>query len=69
MDIVLIILVLVLVGTNFFILYKTENRIQEPKKVEKEPKLTKEEKEKQKQLKKSFENLMNYDEKTARHRK
>lgn len=31
--------------------------------------LTREEKEKQEQIKKSFENLMSYDEKTARRRK
>lgn len=65
MEIVLIILLALSLVCNYCLLYKKEKEIMKPKKQEK-PKLNKEEEEKQKQIKKAFDNLMNYDEKTAR---
>lgn len=69
MEIILLIFLLVMVGLNFYLLYRGWEQIQKPKEVKKEPKLTKEEKEKQKKIKQSFENMMNYDETIARSRK
>ena len=72
MEIFIIILLLISLVFNgivlylHFIPYEKENvKLEEPKK----PKLTQEEKDKQEKMKKSFDNLMNYDEKIARSRK
>lgn len=65
MEIILLILLLISIGINFFLLIKSEKKINEPK-IEKKPKLTREEKEKQEQIKKAFDNLMSYDESIAR---
>lgn len=72
MDILIIILLLILLAVDITTLYlnfipyeRTKVKLEEPKK----PKLTREEEDKQKQIKKSFENMMNYDEKIARSRK
>lgn len=66
----MIILLLVLVAMDVFLLIKVEfKREQMTAKPLIKQKLTKEEKDKQEQIKKSFENLMNYDEKAARSRK
>jgi len=69
MKILLIILLLILITMNIitiymcFMSYERKNiKLKEPMK----PKLTKEQKDKQEQLKKSFDNLMNYDESVAR---
>ena len=67
MEIILLILLLVSFGINIFLLVKKENKPEKP--IEKKPKLTREEKDKQEQIKKAFDNLMNYDETTARRRK
>ena len=67
MEIILLILLLVSFGINIFLLVKKEKKPAKP--IEKKPKLTKEEKDKQEQIKKAFDNLMNYDETTARRRK
>ena len=69
MEIFLIILVLIVVGINIFLLYKNMELKKKTKEVKKEPQLTKEEREKQKKIKESFDNLMNYDETIARRRK
>ena len=70
MEILMIILLLVLLGMDVFLLIKVEfKREQMTAKPLTKPKLTREEKDKQEQIKKSFENLMNYDEKAARRRK
>lgn len=70
MEILMIILLLVLVAIDVFLLIKVEfKREQMTAKPLIKQKLTKEEKDKQEQIKKSFENLMNYDETTARRRK
>ena len=72
MEIVIIILLIILIlllSISLFLRFfdkKNEKIIDfEPK----PNKLTREEKEKRERLKKSFDNLMNYDEKTARRRK
>jgi uncharacterized membrane protein len=69
MEIFLFITLLICIGINFFLIYKNWLQKKEPKQVEKKPKLTKEEKEKQKKIRESFDNLMNYDENIARARK
>lgn len=66
MEIFLIIILLISVGINVFML---TNQRKQPKEVKKEPKLTREEKEKQKKIREAFDSLMNYDEITARKRK
>lgn len=70
MEQVLMILILILVALNTRLLYKIEIQPYIPKKSKTEtiekPKLTREEKEKQKKIKESFNNLMNYDENLAR---
>lgn len=63
MEIIIIILLLILLAIDCYILYKSIPKKEKPIAT---PKLTKEENDKQKQLKQSFENLMNYDEKAAR---
>ena len=68
MKILIVILLLVLIATDGFLIYETIVKREEVGKTPK-PKLTKEQKDKQKQIKESFENLMNYDETTARRRK
>ncbi len=70
MEILMIILLIILILINGLTLYL--NYINEHKTVKpegKKQKLTREEKDKQEQIKKSFDNLMNYDEKIARSRK
>jgi hypothetical protein len=72
MEILTIILLLVLIAMDVFLFIKLQSC--EPKQMKAQPlppkpKLTREEKDKQEQIKKSFENLMNYDEKAARRRK
>lgn len=67
--IILLILALVLATINIFLISKINLQNKEPIKEEKKPRLTKEEKEKQKQLREAFESLMNYDENIARSRK
>ena len=67
--ILLLIIIIISIGFNIFMIIKQTEKINEPKKVERKPKLTKAEEEKQKKIKESFENLMNYDETTARKRK
>ena len=71
MEILTIILLLVLLGMDVFLLIKVEFKREQmtAKPLPPKPKLTREEKDKQEQIKKSFENLMNYDEKAARRRK
>jgi hypothetical protein len=70
MEILIVVLLLVLVAMDVFLLIKVEfKREQMTAKPLIKQKLTKEEKDKQEQIKKSFENLMNYDETTARRRK
>jgi hypothetical protein len=70
MEILIVVLLLVLVAMDVFLLIKVEfKREQMTAKPLVKQKLTKEEKDKQEQIKKSFENLMNYDETTARRRK
>jgi hypothetical protein len=70
MEILIVVLLLVLVAMDVFLLIKVEfKREQMTAKPLIKQKLTKEEKDKQEQIKKSFENLMNYDEKAARRRK
>lgn len=69
MEILIIILLIVLIGFDIYAVLEIKKRsvIKEASKIK--PRLTKEEKDKQEQIKKSFENLMNYDETTARRRK
>ena len=69
MEIFLIIVLLISVGVNFFLFINQRKPKIEIKEVKKEPKLSKEEKEKQKKIRESFDNLMNYDENIARARK
>lgn len=69
MEIFLIIVLLISVGVNFFLFINQRKPKIEVKEVKKEPKLSKEEKEKQKRIRESFDNLMNYDENIARARK
>ena len=67
MEILMIILLLILLAMDVYLLVKVEfKREQMTAKPLVKQKLSKEEKDKQEQLKKSFENLMNYDETTAR---
>lgn len=63
MEIVLIVIVIGLYILDFFEKRKLQRKIDEFNK--KEPKLTKEEKEKQEKMQKSFNNLMEYDYYTA----
>lgn len=63
MEIVLIVIVIGLYIVDFFEKRKLQRKIEEFNK--KEPKLTKEEKEKQEKMQKSFNNLMEYDYDTA----
>lgn len=63
MEIVLISIVIGLYIVDFFEKRKLQRKIEEFNK--KEPKLTKEEKEKQEKIQKSFNNLMEYDYDTA----
>lgn len=63
MEIVLIVIVIGLYILDFFEKRKLQRKIEEFNK--KEPKLTKEEKEKQEKMQKSFNNLMEYDYDTA----
>lgn len=63
MEIVLIVIVIGLYIVDFFEKRKLQRKIDEFNK--KEPKLTKEEKEKQEKMQKSFNNLMEYDYDTA----
>ena len=63
MEIVLISIVIGLYILDFFEKRKLQRKIEEFNK--KEPKLTKEEKEKQEKIQKSFNNLMEYDYDTA----
>ena len=63
MEIVLIVIVIGLYILEFFEKRKLQRKIDEFNK--KEPKLTKEEKEKQEKIQKSFNNLMEYDYDTA----
>lgn len=63
MEIVLIVIVIGLYILDFFEKRKLQRKIDEFDK--KEPKLTKEEKEKQEKIQKSFNNLMEYDYDTA----
>lgn len=63
MEIVLIVIVIGLYILDFFEKRKLQRKIEEFNK--KEPKLTKEEKEKQEKIQKSFNNLMEYDYDTA----
>lgn len=63
MEIVLIVIVIGLYILDFFEKRKLQRKIDEFNK--KEPKLTKEEKEKQEKIQKSFNNLMEYDYDTA----
>lgn len=63
MEIVLIVIVIGLYILDFFEERKLQRKIDEFNK--KEPKLTKEEKEKQEKMQKSFNNLMEYDYDTA----
>lgn len=63
MEIVLIAIVIGLYVLDFFEKKKLQRKIEEFNK--KEPKLTKEEKEKQEKIQKSFNNLMEYDYDTA----
>lgn len=63
MEIVLIVIVIELYILDFFEKRKLQRKIEEFNK--KEPKLTKEEKEKQEKIQKSFNNLMEYDYDTA----
>ena len=72
MKVLTIILLLVLIAMDVFLFIKLQSC--EPKQMKAQPlspkpKLTKEEKDKQEQLRKSFDNLMNYDESAARRRK
>lgn len=69
MEIFLIIILLISVGINVFMLINQRKPKVEIKEVKKEPKLTREEKEKQKKIREAFDSLMNYDEITARKRK
>ena len=69
MEIFTIILLLILIVMNicmFYIHFISYERKKVVLDTEKKPKLTKEEKDKQKKIKESFENLMNYDESVAR---
>lgn len=66
MEIITIIMLVILLAFDGFILY---DRFKQEKPKEIKPKLTREEKEKQKRMKESFDNLMKYDEQTARKRK
>ena len=63
MEIVLMLIVIGLYIVDFFEKRKLQRKIDEFNK--KEPKLTKEEKEKQEKMQKSFNNLMEYDYDTA----
>lgn len=63
MEIVLMLIVIGLYILDFFEKRKLQRKIEEFNK--KEPKLTKEEKEKQEKMQKSFNNLMEYDYDTA----
>ena len=67
MEILIIILLIVLIGFDIYAVLEIKKRsvIKEASKIK--PRLTKEDK--QEQIKKSFENLMKYDETTARRRK
>ena len=71
MEIFLIIILLILVVANYTALFHSLKQMKKPevKETEKKPRLTKEEKEKQKKIRESFDNLMNYDETIARSRK
>ena len=71
MEIFIIILLFILIIINGIGLYLKFIPIEKKtvKLEENKPKLTKEEEEKQKRIKESFDNLMNYDEATARKRK
>ena len=69
MEVTLIILLLISIGVNLLMLYINWKQPQKVKEVKKEPRLTKEEKEKQKRIRESFDNLMKYDENIARSRK
>lgn len=70
MEILIIILLVILLAMDVYLLIKVEfKREQMTAKPLIKQKLTKEEKDKQEQIKKAFENLMNYDETTARRRK
>lgn len=66
MEILIILLLFILLFINVFALYKQFYEHEKPVAGQIKPKLTKEEKDKQEQIKKSFENLMNYDESIAR---
>lgn len=68
MEIVIIIMLVILLFMDGYIIYSDiKSKIPEIKPMK--PKLTKEEKDKQKMLRESFDNLMKYDEITARKRK
>lgn len=56
---------MVMLNITLIVLYILEKQHKTIVEVEKKPKLTREEKEKQEQIKKSFENLMSYDERIA----
>ena len=66
MKIFVIIVLILLFASNVFILVEYFKEIKKHETKQTKPKLTREEKDKQKQLKESFENLMNYDESVAR---
>ena len=63
--IIMILLMIALIVLDCFLLVKIYEKPKEQPKVTK-PRLTKEEKDKQERIKKSFDNLMNYDESVAR---
>ncbi|MBO7733033.1 MAG: hypothetical protein J6S67_10780 [Methanobrevibacter sp.] len=69
MEILILILLILLLFLNAFVLYTVFLKQKKPVKTEAKPKLTKEEKDKQKEIKKAFDNLMNYDENAARKRR
>ena len=69
MEILIVILLIILLAFDAAIVFEflKEKRAVKPK--ESKVKLSKEDKEKQKKIKESFDNLMKYDEQTARRRK
>lgn len=61
----IILILMVMLNITLIVLYILEKQHKTIVEVEKKPKLTREEKEKQEHIKKSFENLMSYDERIA----
>jgi len=66
MKVFVIIMLALLLAFDIFVVIEYFKLIKENKEKPVKPELTREEKEKQEQLRKSFDNLMNYDENIAR---